>query len=200
MLEICAIAQQPAHIAELSESEHRRQTLFRGEFGGLLDVKECQGSTKIRSPSGFPAFIAANAVVNSDAFRTSAECTPTSNVFAAAVTSCNSATLAGTPPLKSTAKCDSPGKICCISCSRLSARSDEMQAIPVMFPPGRAMLLTSLSARSQAMMTIGMVAVARLAASMGCGPVVAMTSTLRLTRSAAIAAMSSGFLGTGYAT
>jgi hypothetical protein len=32
------------------------------------------------------------------------------------------------------------------------------------------MLLTSLSARSQAMMTIGMVVVARLTASIDCGP------------------------------
>ena len=54
MLEICAIAQQPAHIAELSESEHRRQTLFRGEFGGLLDVKECQGVDQDKEPVGVP--------------------------------------------------------------------------------------------------------------------------------------------------
>ena len=54
ILEVCAIAQQPARIAELSESEHRRQTLFRGEFGGLLDVKECQGVDQDKEPVGVP--------------------------------------------------------------------------------------------------------------------------------------------------
>ena len=41
---------------------------------------------------------------------------------------------------------------------------------------------------------------ARLAASIGSGPVVAMTSTLRSTRSRAISAISSGFRGTSQST
>ena len=36
--------------------------------------------------------------VNPEASRTSATCISISNIFAAAMTSCNSATLAGTPP------------------------------------------------------------------------------------------------------
>jgi len=49
--------------------------------------------------------------------------------------------------LKSTLTRESAGTTSFKSCNRLEARSDEMQAIPVMLPPGRAMVATSLSAR-----------------------------------------------------
>ena len=66
---------------------------------------------------------------------------------------------------------------------------------PVMFPPGRARLATNPlpTGSLSCAMTMGIVAVASLAARVAVGPAVTMTSTLRRTSSAASAGRRSSF-------
>jgi hypothetical protein len=56
VLEVHAIAQQPARIAELSEPLHRRQTLLRCKLGDFRQVGKCkrlgQGKQGLRFPYG----------------------------------------------------------------------------------------------------------------------------------------------------
>src|SRR5579863_177065 len=79
------------------------------------------------------------------------------------------------------------GTIFSINSSRFPLRSGDMRLSPVTLPPGRARLLTSPvpSGSPADVMTMGIVAVACLAASGASVPAATITSTLRRTNSAA---------------
>src|SRR6516225_4933534 len=78
------------------------------------------------------------------------------------------------------------GTSSCRSSSRLATTSRSKKLTPVALPPGRARLATrpSLTGSSPALKTIGIVAVAALAASAATTPSAAITATRRRTKSA----------------
>src|SRR5499427_2795714 len=89
--------------------------------------------------------------------------------------------------IQSTATRASRGTTSFSNSSRFPPKSGAMRFIPVTLPPGRARLATSPlpNGSPAAVMTIGMVEVACLAASGARVPAAAITSTLRRTRSVA---------------
>src|SRR5215813_4387192 len=120
----------------------------------------------------------------------------TPNTPAASSTSVNSCPVPALVEVPKAATRERLGTVSFRSSSRFPLSSGARVDSPVMFPPGRAKLAMKplLTGSLSTTMTMGIVAVASLAARKSPKPVTTMTSTLRRTSSVASAARPPGFL------
>src|SRR6266446_6424690 len=139
-------------------------------------------------------FDRANALSKSSRLRTSRDRSLSRNALAAASISVRGRFPVGPPGTQRKATRATLGKASLSSSNRLPSRSAVMRLRPVIFPPGRARLETSPppTGSPKEANTMGIVGLAFLAAKIP-GPVVTMTSTLRLTSSAARSGSRSSF-------
>jgi len=160
--------------------------------GSVLDVNIPPGN--IKNASARSLIMAAKALSNSSEVRTVTGSSFIPNVCTAA---CNSASWAGWEALSGfqrKATREREGITSLRSCNRLPATSGPRMVFPVILPPGLLKLATSPAPTGSPtpIMTMGIVVVACLAASVGGVPNVAMRSTGRWTISAAAHASRSG--------
>jgi hypothetical protein len=131
--------------------------------------------------------IVSNAASSSAGWRTSITCSFIRICCAADSVARRIGTVTGLARFARAAIRSARGNISRISSSRLPLSSGAKPDTPVMLPPGRARFGTRPIATTSDSdsITIGIVVVARLAASVAGVPKLAITSTLRLTNSAA---------------